>query len=140
MSTDTNTEAIAQLREMLPPGSTVYTILRHTSRSGMLRIIDPVAILPDGSHRHIGRMVADLIVRKYDTEREGVKCHGCGMDMGFDLVYSISQALYPEGFACIGKDEGYRHYCPSNDHSNGDRDWTPHHHKAGGYALNHRWL
>ncbi len=23
---------------------------------------------------------------------------------------------------------------------NGDRDYTPHHHNSGGYALIHRWL
>lgn len=37
-------------------------------------------------------------------------------------------------FECIG------HGCPSNDHCNGDRDYTPHHHNSGGYALKHRWL
>jgi hypothetical protein len=33
-------EAIVHLREVLKPGDTVYTVLRHVSRSGMSRNID----------------------------------------------------------------------------------------------------
>lgn len=51
---------------------------------------------------------------------DAVKMGGAGMDMGFALVHSLSYALFPDGFGCIG--DG----CPSNDHSNGDRDYTPH--------------
>ena len=36
--------AIKQLRTILPKGSTVYTILKHISRSGMFRIIDLIYI------------------------------------------------------------------------------------------------
>jgi len=43
-------------------------------------------------------------------------------------------ALFSGGFTCPGKD------CPSNDHSNGDRDYTPHMHTDPGYALRQRWL
>ena len=31
-------KALSHLREMLPPGSTVYTVLRHVSRYGMEHI------------------------------------------------------------------------------------------------------
>jgi len=91
------------------------------------------------------------------------------MDMGFHLVSTLSYYLYPEGFGCTGKSEG-RDRCPSNDHSNGDRDYTPHTqkqigwatcdaccdpgttsiltgcaahshwHKSGDYALRHSWM
>jgi hypothetical protein len=59
---------------------------------------------------------------------------GCGMDMGFAAVYGLSYALFGKGFECTGPN------CPANDHSNGDRDYTPHMHSDGGYALKHRWL
>jgi hypothetical protein len=82
------------------------------------------------------------------------------MDMGFHLVYNLSYSLFPDGFGCIGRAEDYRFHCPSNDHSNGDRDYTPHMsenerlgadgslctchathwHKDGGYALIQKWL
>ena len=56
------------------------------------------------------------------------------MDMGFHLVYELSRALYPAGFVCSGDK------CNSNDHSNGDRDHSPHQHQDGGYALRCRWI
>lgn len=138
------------LRQWFPVGSTVHTILRHVSRSGMSRDIGIVAILPDGDVRHPNYATAaalGLPVGKPDSVRIG----GCGMDMGYHLAYSIAHACYPTGFGCIGKG------CPSNDHSNGDSDYTPHGelrpktlpddcddrshwHNDGGYALKHRWL
>src|SRR5688572_7990389 len=37
-------EAAAELRKLLKPGDTVYTILRHRAASGMFRVIDLVII------------------------------------------------------------------------------------------------
>lgn len=126
-------EAINHLRKILKPGDTVYTILRHRSRSGMSRVIDLYAEGPDGP-REIGWWAADAIGEKYDHDRGGIRIGGCGMDMGFELVRCLSRALFPDGFECTG--EG----CPANDHVNGDRDRSPHPHPhAGGYALRHRW-
>lgn len=132
-------EAAANLRELLPPGSTVQTILRHVSRSGMTRAISPVVN---------GEDVTWLVCRafpryfKRNARHDGITMEGCGMDMGFALVYELSHALYPDGFDCIGAGDpdtwGSR--CPASDHSNGDRDYTPHRHESGGYALRHRWL
>ena len=124
-------DAVIQLRAELKPGDTVYTILRHRSRSGMLRYVSPILENHDWTYQvaaATGRAVSDRV--------EGVRCDGAGMDMGFDLVYSPGRALFPDGFECVG--EG----CPSNDHSNGDRDYTPGHvvHRDGGYALRQRWL
>jgi hypothetical protein len=80
----------------------------------------------------------------------GLGVGGCGMDMGFHLVYSLSRALFPTGFGCIGRvtnAKGERTaWCNSNDHHNGDRDHTrhttrrKHWHRDGGYALVHRWM
>lgn len=135
-------EARAQLRELLPPGSTVRTILRHVSRSGMTRAISPVVNGEDSTW---------LVVRAVPgfkfNRNGGVTMGGCGMDMGFALIYHLSHALYPDGFECTGVSEyaddgdgGRIKPCPSNDHSNGDRDYTPHHHASGGYALRQEWL
>lgn len=115
-----------QLRALLPPGTTVPTILRHTSRSGMSRSISPIIDGEDCSW-----LVARAIGGTVDQTHGGIKRGGCGMDMGFDFVYSLSRALYPRGFACIGD------RCPSNDHSN--RALGPAH-ESGGYALRQRWL
>lgn len=126
-------EAITALRETLKPGDTVYTVLRNVSRSGMTRSIDAY-VMDDNTPQWISRRVATAIDAPFDERREAIKMAGCGMDMGFETVYQLSYALYPDGFECVG--EG----CPSNDHSNGDRDYTPHHHGSGGYALHHRWM
>ena len=122
-----------QLREMLPPGSTAYTILDSVSRSGMSRKIRVVA-MQDGEPLDISGRVAVLCGYKRDDRSGALKVGGCGMDMGFSVVYGLSHALYPDGFTCAGET------CRSNDHSNGDRDRTPHHHQDGGYAVSHRWL
>jgi len=62
---------------------------------------------------------------------KGIRVGGCGMDMGFHLIYSLSRILYPNGFDCIGDN------CPSNDHFNREDNK---HHKDGGYALIQKWL
>lgn len=128
----------------LVPGTKVYTTVRHVSRSGMTRDIDCYAMI-DGEPRWISGLVARAT--GHTLHGDAVRVGGCGMDMGFHLVYVLSSTLFPDGFGCIGAD------CPSNDHSNGDRDYTPHGaleseigtgvahwHQSGGYALVQRWL
>ena len=122
-----------KLLELLKPGDTVYTILRHVSRSGMSRVIDLV-IMSDGKPLSISGWAAHVTDNRLDRDRRGLKTSGAGMDMGFALVYELSYTLFKDGFTCIG--EG----CPANDHSNGDRDYTPHMHSDPGYALRHRWI
>lgn len=146
------------LRGQLPPGSTAYTVLRHVSRSGMLREIDVLAFdCEDGKvqKRWLSYRVAALLGRTLG-DRDGIRETGAGMDMGFHLVYSLSRRLYADGFDCAGE------HCPSNDHSNGmprpmladGRIADPTywiaiggglnadlpHHADGGYAIRHEWL
>ena len=127
------TEAQDQLRAILKPGDEVRTILRHVSRSGMSRSISVIVSNGDGV-RDISWLIARAGLGRFDRKYDGIKVGGCGMDMGFSLVYNLSRALYGDSFVCVG--EG----CPSNDHSNGDLDRTPHKHSDGGYALTQRWL
>jgi hypothetical protein len=130
-------EAIERLREMLPPGSVVSTIARHVSRSGMSRSISLVI-----NDEDISWLAARAMDDRIDRNNGGIKIAGAGMDMGFALVYNLSATLYPDGFECIGDGgpDAWLRLCPSNDHSNGDRDYTPHHHTSGGYAIRQRWL
>lgn len=125
MSTKANeaarADAQAKLREWLKPGDTVYTILRHVSRSGMSRDVS-VVVLRDGSDLHPNWLVSQATGTrlKRGGMRDALTIGGCGFDAGHELVYNLSWSLWKDGFGCIG--EG----CPSNDHSNGDRDYTPH--------------
>ncbi len=134
-------EMRARLREMYPPGAPVVTTLNHVSQSGMTRAIS-VVTCGGGGPEDVSWMLPRAFPEhfQFDNRWGGIKRGGCGMDMGFDLAYSLASALYPQGFECIGQSEQPRRYCPSNDHSNGDRDYQPHHHRSGGYALPHRWL
>jgi hypothetical protein len=153
-------ESLETLRKELAPGDVVFCVLRHRSTSGMTRWISPMVIRDPEYIRDFSYSVGQVLGRSANHgQHDGVKCEGAGMDMGFDLVHSLSMKLFPEGFGCIGE------RCPSNDHSNGDRDYTPHRetpnvtgqcpmchhygsdctcrrhwHDSGGYALRHRWL
>lgn len=128
-----------QLRAMLPPGSTVHTVLRHVSRSGMSRSISLV-VAQDGEPWDISYLVARATGQKMDPRYGGIRTNGTGMDMGFALVYGLGRTLYPNGHDCAGDDGTYKGRCPSNDHSNGDRNYGPHIHSDGGYALRQEWL
>lgn len=92
-------EAIKQLREYLPAGSTVYTILRDVSRSGMSRRISVVAFSKgdtvDMYPLHITHLVSQAIGWRIKTGfNDALVVSGCGMDMGEHLVQTLSYALY----------------------------------------------
>lgn len=114
-------EAIVYLRSVLKPGDTVYTVLRHVSRSGMSRGIDFYLIRdsePLWITSYVGHAIDSPQSEKDWRESRGLRVNGCGMDMGFHCVYSLSRVLFPDGA------QG------ASEHA--ERD--------GGYALNHRWL
>jgi hypothetical protein len=85
------------LRGLLKPGDTVYTILRHVSKSKMTRYIGVVIIRSDGTIYHPNYAVNVLLDKSYKHNYDGVKMEGCGMDMGFELVYQLSHILFPDG-------------------------------------------
>lgn len=146
-------DACAKLREWLKPGDTVYTILRHVSRSGMSRDVS-VVVFRGGSDLHPNWLVSQATGTRFKRGgmRDALTIGGCGFDAGHELVYNLASYLWRDGFGCIGKG------CPSKDHSNGDRNYTPHGgdrpestpqsespeinhwHRDGGYALRQRWL
>ena len=140
----TTEEAREQLRAILRPGQTVYTILRHVSASGMYRAIGLHAITadrraPDGVRRDwLSRYAYEAGAGdRWDDRRDAVGVTGAGMDMGFALVYELGCYLWPDGFRCTGK------RCPGNVHSNPPyppRDGRRKHRDGGGYALRHEWL
>jgi len=100
----------------------------------MSRVIEFLKLNGNQDTFHLGWNIAKALGMRFDRDREGIKVSGCGMDMGFHVVYNLSRTLFQDAFTCIGKT------CPSNDHSNGDRNYRRHKHSDGGYALKHRWL
>lgn len=116
-------EAVADLRKILKPGDTVHCLLRSVSRSGMSRVIDLVLYEKDGP-RNIGYLAARAVDMPFDRDRGGVKVGGCGMDMGFHLVYELSYRLF--------QDDPRLKKWQAKQPERGPRD--------PGYALSHRWL
>lgn len=117
-------EARTALLGIVEPGDTVFTILRHVSRSGMGRVIS-CYVIRDGEPRWLDHYISRAVGYTMDRQREGLKVQGCGMDMGFEVVYNLGRTLWPEGFAVEGSGR-------NGDTSGWDKD--------GGYALKQRWL
>lgn len=107
------------LLKFLKPGSKVITVLRNVSRSGMSRRIDLYTVYK-GDMVYLSHAAA--VVMGYPRPTDGIKVGGCGMDMGFHLVYNLGKTLWPKG---TPKPHGSRNGEPDSD---------------GGYALKHSWL
>lgn len=113
-------EATKRLHEILKPGDTIYTVLKHVSRSGMMRHIQLKVVL-DGDicdiTYHAACVMGDSIAKD-----GGIRVSGCGMDMGFALVCALGRTLWPRG---TDKPHGTRNGAPDNE---------------GGYAFKQRWI
>lgn len=119
-------EAFETLHKMLKPGDTVYTIVERVSKSGMSRVIR-VVLMKCGDNNepytlHPNYSISKLLGLTRPEKCEGMKIDGCGMDMGFQIVYLLGMALWPNG---TPEPHGTRNGEPDNN---------------GGYALKHRWL
>ena len=76
--------------------ATVYTVLRSVSSSGMTRHISLKVVDSDGDILDITYLAAQALGDKLHDKHghNTIKVSGCGMDMGFHLVYSLSSVLY----------------------------------------------
>ncbi len=109
-----------QIKKFVKPGSKVFVKCDHVARSGMSRHIDVYAA-HKGDMICLTGYVADLCDYRRSA-RGSLIVGGCGMDMGFAVVYDLGATLWPKG---TRKPHGTR---------NGEPD------TAGGYALKHCWL
>jgi hypothetical protein len=88
-------EAIARLRQMLPAGTTVFTILRSVSRSGMKREIDVLCWDSTSKEPVVFSWLAGLALdHRLSKTCKAVVVPGTGMDMEFCLVSNLSHALH----------------------------------------------
>lgn len=123
----TEKELRAHLRKAgVRAGVTVYTVLEHVSSSGMARRIKVFCIGKDydgkAQIKDITFYTAKLCGYKTHKGTGALVVYGCGMDMGFDTVYTLGEVMWPKG---TRSPHGTR---------NGQPD------RSGGYALKHRWL
>lgn len=147
-------QAKADLLAFITPGQTIHCILRHVAKSGMSRRIS-LFIIQNGEPRNITGTAAVAMDRTLNRDEFSIVVGGCGMDMGWHLVYSLSRCLFPDGFGIKAsadsagysptqttpatKEEaaelvskGYHFHGRNGDTSGWDND--------GGYALTHNWL
>jgi len=90
--------AIQRLKEVLKKGDTLFTQLEHVSRSGMMRHIK-VRQLKNDRPLDWTYLVSKALDWKVSDKTNGIKVGGCGMDMGFHLIYTLSRELFNDGYA-----------------------------------------
>lgn len=90
--------ALKTLRKYCKPGTTIYTIHRHVARSGMSRCID-LYVYRNNKPIRLSHCTATVLEEKLDRKWASICVSGCGMDMGFDLVYRLSHALHGTGYS-----------------------------------------
>jgi virulence-associated protein VapD len=100
-------QTMQDLRNLLEKaGHTVYTQVLHVSQSGMTRAI-ACYVAVDNEIINI-----DWYIRKLDMfsshNKGGLKVGGCGMDMGFHVVYSLSCKLYRNEDGSYSHDGAYK--------------------------------
>lgn len=114
------------LKERIIKGNLkVYCILRHVSRSGMSRNIDFYTIIDNEIYYltyWIGVVLDYPISNKSGLSDNGLVVGGCGMDMGFSVVYNLSRKLFKDDdeFKEVQKETGYT--------------------KDAGYKIKYQWI
>jgi hypothetical protein len=84
---------IGYLRDTIKPGETIYTVLRHVSKSGMYRCVDLYHMV-DNEPIRITWGACKATGIRYDRRHEAMGIGGCGMDVGFEAVYNLSITLF----------------------------------------------
>lgn len=83
------------LTHYVKEGAKVYTILRHVSASGMSRDISLVIAQADeiiDITYYAAQALGDNPIES--KGHRVIRVSGCGMDMGFHLVYNLSSVLF----------------------------------------------
>ena len=86
-----------QLLRLLKKGDTIYSVIRHVSRTGMSRRIDFYVFKPNAAGRVHPYFLTGYMAKVlgYTHHRQGgLVVGGCGMDMAFHCVNSLCYALW----------------------------------------------
>ncbi len=87
----TTHESLTRLKQVLKRGDTVYTVLRHVSRSGMQRHID-VYVIRDNKPIHLSYHIAEVL--DYKITGSSIEIRDYATDMGVYIIYNLSVALF----------------------------------------------
>jgi hypothetical protein len=87
------------LEYFVKEGDTVYTVLRSVSSSGMSRTMS-LKVSREGKIldlTYYASVVLDYPLVEINGSR-AVRVGGCGMDMGFHVVYSLARVLFRDKY------------------------------------------
>jgi hypothetical protein len=120
-------ESFKYLKKLFSRDTRVYTKIDRVSSSGMSRHIS-VYVARHNQVLNITWYVGHVVGYKRNNDTGGLVVGGCGMDMGFHLIYTLSRYLYPKGFKLPKSQKWGR----NGDTSGFDKD--------GGYRLKQEWI
>jgi hypothetical protein len=102
-------QAKQELIKILEEGNRkVYTSVVSTSGSGMNRKINVFVATKSGEIRNINWYIEKLDLYNRDLKTGALKVSGCGMDMGFSVVYNLSTMLYRNEDGSYSHDGAYK--------------------------------
>jgi len=89
--------AKTKLINLLQDTDTIYTVLHNVSKSGLSRVISFYMVNDNKEIININYYISVLLGYKFDKTHFGLKVKGCGMDMGFHVVDTLSRVLDTNG-------------------------------------------
>jgi len=90
---ETEKPIIEELKRLLGQTKKVYCVLKYRSSSGMNRVIS-FHTIKDNELYNLDYNISKILNYSYSDSYDGLKVDGCGMDMGFSVVYNLSAKLY----------------------------------------------
>jgi hypothetical protein len=90
--------AITKLRAQVPPGATIYVLLRHKDALGTCRWLE-FYVIHDNTLKRITWDVALAIEGTYCREHDALHVTGTGLDVGFASVDQLAHVLFGTGGA-----------------------------------------
>lgn len=101
-------DAINFLSLQLKKDDQVFTIVRHVSASGMSRHISVIIKTNDGTIQNVSWHVSKALGWRMNKANNALVVGGCGMDMCFHTVYTLSRVLFGRALQLEDKtDAGY---------------------------------
>lgn len=97
-------EDTKRLKDLLRKGKyKTYSRINTVSRSGMSRTIDFFMAIGAGEMVNINYYISKTC--GYSRNKDGaIRVSGCGMDMGFAVIYDLGRVLYKQN----GSNPGYK--------------------------------
>ena len=91
----TKLEAIAEMKKLVTEGDTIHCSIGSVAKSGMSRRIK--FYIAKDSEILSATYLASILYGG-NLNDKGVLVKGCGMDMGFHVVYTLSTILFGNGY------------------------------------------